>query len=237
MIQICLVQFRRPLPNYKCLYVGKSCLCKGHVCHPRLFLRSYIWTFFTKFGMPGCIWSVRLNILCGISLSVSSSAVFVHKVSSGWRVARCTDKIGFVRLSNMESVVPLLAVEAIYCFLCFSASLYLSLSCAQQWSDRFSCGCLSVCRIVLLSQVLYSACLARGKQLPFSENSEFILSRSQGVFSCCSVSVLVLLDVRDTDKLSIYSTLCFLVYRFHPRWTCRLPHCLSHFTERIGSES
>lgn len=99
------------------------------------------------------------------------------------------------------------------------ASLYLSLSCTQQWSDWFSCGCLSVCRIGLLSQVLYSACLPRAL-LPNSCSSLRTLDSSQqitGLFSCRSVSVLVLLDVRDTDMLGIYSTLWFFSLLVSPK--------------------
>lgn len=67
--------------------------------------------------------------------------------------------------------------------------------------------------------MLYSACLLHAvlpKQLPLTENSEFI-SVDHRVFSCHSVSVLVLLDVRDTDKLGIYSTLWFFSLLVSPK--------------------
>lgn len=69
-----------------------------------------------------------------------------------------------------------------------------------------------MCRINLLSEVFYSACLPPAL-LPNScrllSNSEFI-SEDYSVLSCRTVSVLVLLDVTDTDKPGIYSTLWFL---------------------------
>lgn len=166
--------------------------------------------------------TARCREICAICLSVSPNNVFVRRREDR-QVAWCTDKMGFVEHSlprgEWYHSSPL---EAIYCCLCSSVSLYLSLSCTQQWSDWFSCGCLSVCRICLLSQVLYSACLPPAL-LPNSCRSVRILNSSRQItrgvaflcvcvffLNCRSISVLPPLDVRDTDKSGIYSTLWFL---------------------------
>lgn len=54
--------------------------------------------------------------------------------------------------------------------------------------------------------------------MPFThcENAEFI-SADHSVFSCRSVSVLVSLDVRDTDKLGIYSISWFFSLLVSPK--------------------
>lgn len=94
------------------------------------------------------------------------------------------DKISFVRHSNTGRVVPLPAARGhlltstlLLMPLCICLCLVL-----RQWSDWFSRGCLSVCRISLLSEVLHSACLPRAF-LPNScrslRNSWIHLSRSQ----------------------------------------------------------
>lgn len=62
------------------------------------------------------------------------------------------------------------------------------------------------------------------KQLPFTENSEFILV-DHSVLSCRAVSVLVLLDATDTDKLGIYSTLWFFSLLLSPKVNL-LPACV-----------
>ena len=93
---------------------------------------------------------------------------------------------------------------------------------------------MSARRIILKSQALYSlpfAPCALAKQLPFTEISGFI-SVDHGVWSCRSVSVLVPLDVTDTDKQGIYSTLWFFSLLVSPK-----VNLLPVSAETLGSES
>lgn len=137
-------------------------LCDGHICHPSLFLWSCETVQMQRVGFA----TVHLNckmwyIMWHLSVSLVQCCVFAQS-SRGWQADSCTDKISFVEHSNRGRVVPLptawghlLARTLLLTLLCLSVSVSV-----RQWSDWFSSGCLSVCRISLLSQVLYSACLS-----------------------------------------------------------------------------
>lgn len=137
-----LTQFKQPLPNYKWLCEGES----GSFVADTSVIQPFFFLFFLK-----KLWnSLNVNSLIrhsafelqdeiiklfDICLLLLSREVRVHKVSRGWQVARCIDKISFVQHSNARERYHSSLLEAIYSqdrrCLCLFVSLYLSLSCTQ----------------------------------------------------------------------------------------------------------
>lgn len=143
-------------------------------------------------------------------------------VQTRWALCSALTRGEWYHSSLLEAIYS----QERYC-LRFSVCICLCLV-LRQWSDWFSCGCLSMCRISLLSQVLYSACLPL-PLLPNSCRSLRSLNSSWWItgffavavslFSCCLM--LQILTSR------VFIALCVsLVYWFHPRWTCCLPASL-----------
>lgn len=131
--------------------------------------------------LPHFIWPEMRCIIWNPSVSPVHFNVCVINVSRERQAGHCMDKTSFVRRSRAGRVVPLLtawghlltrSLLLMLPSLCICLCLVL-----RQWSDWLSGGCLSVCRITLLSRVLYRACL------PFAAavHPEFI-SVDQSIF-------------------------------------------------------
>ena len=167
-------------------------LCGRYICHPSLFLRSRetiqmrrVW-FATE-----CIRTARWDVLSGICLSVLSDAVYVcvcvHKVSRGWQVARCTDKISFVQRSNAGRVVPLLAAwghlltrALLLMLLCLSVSVSVLYSGSEVIGSHVAV-CLCVGSVSYLKCFIVPVCLLLSRQTAAVHWELWIhLGRSQG---------------------------------------------------------
>lgn len=173
-----------------------------------------------------CFATAHLN--CTMSWHLSVSLVCVRSVSRGMTSSPAVQtRSALCRHSNTGRVVPLLAAWGHL----LTRSLLLLLLCIclcllWQWSDWLSCGCLSVCRISLLSRVLYSACLLLALSPNSCRSLRSLNSSPQQITGFLAVAVSLFWCCLMLQILTswVFIALCgSLVYWFHPRWTC----CLS----------